>query len=179
MRKKIFENCERITIQYLKVNSFLTGGTVKDKICFLQDILIIEVTTGKAGEEQMKLKTITGKHLQTIKLIRKSSNLNGFFYLFICPKVKKPCYKLNRPKNEQLFLSYRGYNNLVYRKQTISAKQRPSIRLFQYSIQLNQLEDELFKPKKKTHYKGKPTPLIKRLEMIHKKTEDLLKKSNR
>lgn len=174
-KKQLFEDCDKITIQNLKRYGYFDGGTVKGVYDLKRELIDIELTTGEKGRERLRIKNTNGATMQTIELIRKPSNLKrGYFYLFICPEVKKPCYKLYRSKGNELFLSYRAYTDLVYQKQTLCPKLRPVFKLYEFNKQIEHLENELFKPKKKSHYKGEPTPTLKRLIAMQTKATDLL-----
>lgn len=87
---------------------------------------------------------------------------NGKRWYFICPHTRKRCMKLIAPNNEKYFL-HRSAFGLLYKKQTISKSDKAMHIFFDILGEVDELEEEINKPYRKTHYRGKPTPLQKKI----------------
>ena len=106
----------------------------------------------------------------SIQAIAIPTNLGiGKRWYFICPKTKKRCLKLIRPQNELYFLHRTAFPKVLYQKQRFSRKDWAFIRLFEMVFEADKLEMKIREPYRKKHYRGKPTPLKKKLIARNKK----------
>lgn len=103
-----------------------------------------------------------------VKMVAVPTNLgNGKRWYFICPSTGKRCMNLISPRNCKYFV-HRSAFNLLYESQKESKETRNFGKVFGKAFELDDLYDELYKKYRKFHYRGKPTPLVKKILKFQK-----------
>ncbi len=105
---------------------------------------------------------------QTIRLMFKHSNLNpeadfGYYY-FVCPVTGKCCRNLYLVNGR--FVSRFAFRPM-YRKQVMSKRERGNYALVDYTLKAEELERT--GTRRKSYYRGNPTPYKTRLDAYRAK----------
>jgi len=99
------------------------------------------------------------------------SNLGkGEVLYFICPESYKRCRILYKCYGSGTWKARESYQNRIYYESQIEPK---SIRPFKYLFTINKIS-ELYKKAKKSHYKGKPTKLMQKIEKLNRLSDKAL-----
>lgn len=169
--------CQRIELSYLIKSGLLKKGKIISSVlswtsgsrisilCHYRDnekyIRLSYVYSPKNGKQQKYDYKI---HLNTIP-----SNLGkGEVLYFVCPTTNSNCRILYSAYGCLIYKSRKAYNNRIYYKSQICSKY--DYWLTRYYDTEQQFED-LLKKAHKSHYKGKPTKLQKRLDSLEEKLE--------
>lgn len=105
-----------------------------------------------------------------VKIVAVTTNLGiGKRWYFICPSIGKMCMNLIAPRNSKYFV-HRSAFNLLYESQKESKRGRGFNKVFGNALKLDELYSELYQKYRKSHYRGKPTPLMKKI-LKHQKHE--------
>lgn len=108
------------------------------------------------------------EHDYKIELVSIPSNLGkGDVLYFVCPETGRYCRILYKCYGSSTWKSREAYQRRIYYQSQIEPK---SVRSFKYLLCENQLQD-LYKKMVKTHYRGKPTRIMKRIEKLSEKME--------
>ena len=127
--------------------------------------------------EDLKCMTLKYKQRETsveytVDIVAIPTNLgNGKRWYFVCPNTGKRCMKLISPNGQKYFL-HRTAFNVLYEKQKESKSFRSIGKQFGYAFKLEKLYDELYSGNRKTHYKGEPTPLVRKILKMEKEWEN-------
>lgn len=108
------------------------------------------------------------KHVNyVIDMVAIPTNLgNGKRWYFVCPSTEKRCMKLISPNGVKYFLHRSAFPDMLYDTQKRSKADRKFYQKFEPVFELDRLHEELFAKYRKRHYRGKPTPLVCRIEKI-------------
>lgn len=116
-------------------------------------------------------KNATGEvtsHDYKIHLATVPSNLGkGEVVYMICPVTGNRCRVLYKCYGSLTWKSREAYQHRIYYESQIEPK---SVRPYKYLFCDRQFE-ELYKKAKKSHYRGKPTRLMKRIETLERKSD--------
>lgn len=129
------------------------------------------IRSTEQGQKQMFLNyTYGGQPVQyVVDLVSLNTNLgNGKRWYFICPETGKRCMNLISPPGSQYFLHRSAFPQLMYDSQKKSKEFRKFNKEFSPIFELERLEKELHLKYRKKHYRGQATPLVRRIEMLHK-----------
>jgi len=98
------------------------------------------------------------------------SNLGiGYRWYFICPITGKRCMNLVKPSFSDYFY-HRTAFGLLYKQQFYNKNEMDSLFLTLYKLDKRDiLIEELNRKYKKNHYRGKPTPLVKKIQSLEYK----------
>src|SRR6187551_1948058 len=101
-----------------------------------------------------------------VKLVRVKSNLGkGYRYYFLCPFSLKQCEIIYMAYGSLYFKHRKAYKHQIYYPQQMESKMG---RCFRYHSIERQIE-EMYLGKKKSHYRGRKTRRMKRIELLEKK----------
>ncbi|MBC3795175.1 hypothetical protein FH603_5710 [Spirosoma sp. LMG 31447] len=129
-----------------------TIGTISVTVDLLWDNCV-ELEYTYNSEEQMKYK---------IELVQLPSNLGkGNVWYFVCPLTGKRCrtlYQVGR-----YFVSRKALQGALYESQTYSKQYRQIARVCGPYYKLREALEKLDKPYAKMFYRGKPTPIARRV----------------
>lgn len=104
-------------------------------------------------------------HNYKIQMETVPSNLGkGEVLYFVCPVTGKRCRILYKCYGSLIWKSREAYQNRIYYESQIEPK---SIRPFKNLFVDNQLS-ELYQKAKKSHYRGKPTRLMQRIDKLNR-----------
>ncbi|MEK7253382.1 MAG: hypothetical protein AAB316_01445 [Bacteroidota bacterium] len=124
----------------------------------------------------LKCLTLVYRHGETpvrysLDVVAAPTNLGGGKrWFFICPKTGKRCLKLICPNGSHYFF-HRTAFGLLYECQKKSKGDRVYKNTFDYLFKLEDLQEKLGSKHRKSHYQGKPTPLMQQVLKWRKKTE--------
>lgn len=108
------------------------------------------------------------EHDYKIQLETVPSNLGkGELVYFICPVSGKRCRILYKVYDSKIWKSRGAYQNRIYYQTQLESK---ILRPYKYMF-VDSLLDELYRKKKKSHYKGKPTRIMKRIAELERKND--------
>lgn len=108
------------------------------------------------------------KHDYKIQLETIPSNLgNGELVYMVCPVSGKRCRILYKAYGSTIWKSREAYQNRIYYQTQLDPK---SVRPYKYLF-TDRLLDELYSKKKKSHYRGKPTRIMKRIAELNRKCD--------
>lgn len=93
---------------------------------------------------------------------------NGKRWYFICPETGKRCMNLISPPRSKYFLHRSAFPELMYNSQKKSKEYRKFEKEFSPIFELERLEEELHSKYRKKHYRGKATPLARKIEKINR-----------
>jgi hypothetical protein len=106
------------------------------------------------------------KHDYKIQLVTIPSNLGkGNLLYMLCPVTNKRCRILYCAYDSTIWKSREAYKNRIYYQDQLDPK---SVRPYKYLF-TDRIMDELYSKKKKSHYRGKPTRIMKRIEKLNQK----------
>lgn len=97
-------------------------------------------------------------------------NNKGKYHYLICPFTRKKCLRLYFYDGKFM---HRSAINGFYRSQTTSHQERAFEAVLGKPMELDNLYEELYKPYRKRHYRGKPTPLARKIAKIESKLPSL------
>jgi hypothetical protein len=104
-----------------------------------------------------------------VPLVKVPTNIgDSYRFYFLCPHTGKRCSKLYKPPQEHYFLHRASFPYLFYQNQLQSKQERLFYNHSELGleIKIDNLYYELGKKYKKRHYRGKPTPLVKKLNTL-------------
>jgi hypothetical protein len=166
---KTVDDCKTVSISKLKEWNYLTYGKRNGTISWSRNNVVhssisIEVTfTDEQKFIILDYKTNNESIRYKVKLISKASNLGkGEVYYFLCPKTGKLCRKLYFESS--YFLHRTAFKHLMYEKQLASKKNRELLKIFDATFVPDEVYEQRYKKYFKTHYKGKPTKRLIKLE---------------
>ncbi|MCB0704046.1 MAG: hypothetical protein KDC34_02005 [Saprospiraceae bacterium] len=108
-----------------------------------------------------------------VKLVAIPSNLGkGVRWYFICPATGKRCTKLIRPYYRSQFF-HRTAFGLKYESQCQSKTMRALDIVIGDIFRKDRLYEQLYKKYKKRHYRGKPTPLVRKIKKVENRILDM------
>ena len=109
-----------------------------------------------------------------VEILAVPSNLGkGKRWYFVCPKTGNNSMNLIKPYNCKYFLHRSAFPSILYDSQKESKHQRYLKTLLGDFFVLDDLNEELYKKYRKSHYRGKPTPLVKKIEKVQQKIRRL------
>lgn len=172
----LYEDLKSISISFLKEGDYFCGyrsGRVTwSRYGQVTSSLNITVSTLEWGESYLQFDYLyNGKPISyKVSLEKVPSNLGkGFRWYFRCPFNQKRCIKLYLYNG---YFTHREAIPALYEIQTYSAKSRSLGKLYGAILGIDRLWfEEQAKPYTKKHYRGKPTPImrkINRMEQIKK-----------
>ena len=98
-----------------------------------------------------------------IPIVSLPSNLgSGVRWYFVCAFSKKRCMKLICPNGSKHFAHRSAFPNMLYGSQMKTKSERAFYANFGIHVDVIDLQAELMQPYRKTHYKGQPTPLMRK-----------------
>ena len=104
-----------------------------------------------------------------VRLLAVPSNLGkGVRWYFVCPATQKRCINLIKPHGSKYFLHREAFN-LPYESQCQSKSYRELENRYGKEFLLERLYDLLYSKYRKKHYRGKPTPLVRKIANLQKK----------
>ena len=107
-----------------------------------------------------------------IEIVGISTNLgNGLRWYFICPYTGKRCMNLICPSGSQFFLHRTAFPELMYDSQKRSKEYRRINTTFGWLFEEERLNKQLNQKHRKTHYRGKPTPLVLSINKLWEKVQ--------
>lgn len=102
-----------------------------------------------------------------IMMVSVPTNLgNGKRWYFICPNTGKRCMKLIKPAFSNYFFHRTAFTNLMYASQKRSKQYRRYDTAFGWLYKEESILSKLNTKYRKRHYRGKPTPLVKKLQKL-------------
>lgn len=111
----------------------------------------------------------------TVELEGVTTNLgNGKRWYFICPHTGKRCMNLISPSGSRYFLHRSAFPHLMYESQKRSKCARFLDDHFGIYYKIEKLEKELYTKYRKKHYRGRPTPLVKKLTKLRRRVVSYL-----
>ncbi len=163
------EKCVTFCISYLKNNNLLFGNYTNRTMRWSDGSSITySLSSYSRTDKAITLNySVDGQIIKYIvRLSAVSSNLenvSGVRWYFICPITKRRCMKLIKPYNS-LYFAHRTAHKILYEQQmgnggfwdvlgrTTTAEEKRDEAL-----------NEIKKKYRKTHYRGKPTPLARKI----------------
>lgn len=125
--------------------------------------------------EDLKRMTLHYKHegkpvTYSVDIVATPTNLGkGKRWYFICPKTGKRCMNLINPEGSKYFWHRTAFPELLYDSQKKSKAYRAFEKQFGPVFEIRRLEEQLSEKYRKTHYRGEPTPLVKKIEEEYEK----------
>lgn len=182
---------KRIELSFLLKNGYLKKQTITSGTLSwnwngeASGSISIRVDTIASNPFMELTYVMTDKHTQekrdySYKVFFKSQKSNlgvGNRWYFICPVSEKSCSVLYMAYNSTYFKCRDAYNNRIYYDGQIESKGVRNYKLFYYERKI----EELCMKKEKSHYRGKPTKLMQRIELIELKSAynyDIFKVNN-
>lgn len=105
----------------------------------------------------------------TVPIVAVVSNLGkGQRWYFLCPHTNQRCMNLICPSGHKYFLHRLAYPDYLYDTQKKSKQYRRFQKTFGWLTEERKLMEQLNQPYRKTHYRGQPTPLFKKLIALKK-----------
>ena len=104
---------------------------------------------------------------------KRESNLpdnKGTVHFLVCPFTHQRCLKLYFYDGKFM---HRSAINGFYRSQTTSHIERAFSAVLGKPMELDNLYEELYKPYRKKHYKGNPTPLMRKIQKVESRLPSL------
>ena len=100
------------------------------------------------------------------------SNLGiGYRWYFICPTAGRRCMNLVKPSFSDYFY-HRSAFSLLYKQQLYNKNSIGYLFLTLDKFdKKDRLIEELYQKYRKTHYRGKPTPLVRKIQSLSKSIE--------
>ncbi len=109
-----------------------------------------------------------------IDIVATPTNLgHGKRWYFRCPATGTRCLNLIKPIGSKYFLHRSAFPQMIYSKQKWSKAERQVMGLTNL-FEIEKLEEEQRRKYKKTHYRGKPTPLNRKIKKKYAKLEKAL-----
>ncbi len=103
----------------------------------------------------------------TIEIVGTPTNLGaGKRWYFICPSTSKRCMNLISPSGYPYFLHRSAFPQLMYQSQKKSKEYRKYEAAFDWLFEEERLRKQLGQKYRKRYYRGRPTPLVKKIEKI-------------
>ena len=166
----------RIELSYLIKNNFIKKGySITGSLSWTNDSTIGYECDYTGDTPFIRLNyTNTSYHTNekthhdyVINLTKTPSNLGvGEVLYFVCPITGKRCRILYKCYGSLTWKSREAYWYRIYYQTQLDPK---SIRPYKYAF-CDSLFEELYRKKKKSHYRGKPTRIIKKIEALEKRS---------
>ncbi len=96
---------------------------------------------------------------------------NGIRWYFICPATGRRCLHLICPPGSKYFLHRSAYPELMYESQKKSKSCRKLEKTYGWIFESERLHAELNQNYRKRHYRGQPTPLVRKIEELYEKVK--------
>ena len=107
-----------------------------------------------------------------IPIVSVPSNLGkGVRWYFMCTTTDKRCMNLILPSGYRYFAHRSAFPNLMYHSQKQSKHYRFLEKTYGWEFKLERLYGELHQKYRKSHYRGKPTPLVRKIQQIEEAFE--------
>ena len=90
----------------------------------------------------------------------------GKRWYFICPSTGKRCMNLISPSGCPYFLHRSAFTQLMYQSQKRSKEYRKYEAAYGWLFEEERLRNQLAQRYRKRHYRGRPTPLVMKIEKI-------------
>jgi hypothetical protein len=180
MLSQSIENCLTLSTTDIKHHLKYSGDVLNEGLQWsVSGKIILKVSYSILVQDEARKELhlnywspIKGQIFYVIPLIAIPTNIGGGKrWYFLCPKTKKRCFKLILPRGEIYFLHRTAFPHILYRKQQFSRKGWAIQRLWELLFEESKLNEEIHEPYRKKHYRGKPTPLMRKI--IKQKSKDL------
>ncbi|MCB0549351.1 MAG: hypothetical protein KDD19_17365 [Phaeodactylibacter sp.] len=93
---------------------------------------------------------------------------NGKRWYFICPSTGERCMNLICPSGSRHFYHRTAFPHLMYESQKKSKEYRRIEATFGWMFEEERLQQQLHQKYRKRHYRGKPTPLVRKIERMRR-----------
>ncbi|MCB9299927.1 MAG: hypothetical protein H6566_04705 [Lewinellaceae bacterium] len=119
----------------------------------------------------------------TVDIVGIITNLgNGKRWYFLCPHTGERCMNLICPSGSNYFYHRTAFPHLMYESQKKSKEYRRMEAAFGWMFEEDRLQQQLHKKFRKSHYRGEPTSLVRKVERLRRsfpKKERLLREFER